>query len=92
MNGANRCGKRHTLGPGACMPAGGGGGRRKVAESMLAAQCPSLGRQWNQFCSMCTGRRARWIPAAIHRDFSRLHSALHDRFSFSSDKKGLYAM
>ena len=65
---------------------------RKVIETMSTTQCFPPGQVWqDQFCQEYTGRTAWQIQTAIHRNISRLCSALHGRFSFYSDKKGLYA-
>ena len=63
--------------------------RRKVAESTLAAQHPFLGKQPDQVCKVCTDRGAWQIPSDMHSNIPRSHSALHSRFSFYSDIKGL---
>ena len=65
---------------------------RKVAESMPAAQHPGLEKQiWSARHAQAENHGGFPLPYTIYRDISRLCSVLHGRFSFYSDKKGLYA-
>ena len=66
--------------------------RKKVAETMPMAQRSLLGQVVGSDLLSMHKQESMAIPTAIHRDVSRLCSALHSRFGCYSGKKDLCAV